>query len=99
MAGVIFRMAASSSPWRGWSQVRLTIKRRVGCPRALNTASRASRAPFTCCPAQGAWFLTVPAALLGLILGDLSRQRGGLILCVVVLALAALRLFVGGGIL
>lgn len=45
------------------------------------------------------WFLTVPAALLGLILGALSRQRGGLILCVVVLVLAALRLFVGGGII
>ncbi|PYE54558.1 hypothetical protein [Deinococcus yavapaiensis] len=45
------------------------------------------------------WFLTLPAALVGLVLGALSRERGGLVLNGSVLALAALRLFLGGGVL
>lgn len=43
------------------------------------------------------WFLAVPLAVVGLILGLLSRERGGAILCGVALGLAALRLFLGGG--
>jgi hypothetical protein len=43
------------------------------------------------------WFITLPLGIIGLVVGALSRERGGLILCVVVLALAALRLFIGGG--
>lgn len=45
------------------------------------------------------WFLTLPAALIGLVLGALSKQRGGLVLNGAVLGLAALRLFLGGGVL
>lgn len=45
------------------------------------------------------WFVTIPLALIGAVLGALSRQRGGLQLNLVVLGLAALRLFLGGGIL
>jgi len=45
------------------------------------------------------WFITLPLGLVGLILGALSRVRGGVILCAVVLAFAALRLFLGGGVL
>lgn len=45
------------------------------------------------------WIFTVPPAVLGLIFGLLSRSRGGAIFCGVVLALAALRLSLGGGIL
>lgn len=44
------------------------------------------------------WFLTLPLGLVGVILGAISRTRGGLILNVVVLALAALRLMLGGGV-
>ncbi len=45
------------------------------------------------------WFLVLPAALVGLILGVMSRYRGGVTLNVVVLVLAGLRLLLGGGIL
>ena len=45
------------------------------------------------------WFLTLPLAILGLILGAIGKSRQGQTLNVVVLALAALRLFLGGGIL
>nr|WP_183988927.1 hypothetical protein [Deinobacterium chartae] len=45
------------------------------------------------------WILTVPAGIIGLILGLLSGQRTGVTLNVVVLAIAALRLFLGGGLL
>lgn len=45
------------------------------------------------------WFLTLPLAILGLILGAIGKSRPGMILNVVVLGLAALRLFLGGGIL
>ncbi|MFC4456460.1 hypothetical protein [Deinococcus sonorensis] len=45
------------------------------------------------------WFITLPLGIVGLILGVMSRQRGGTTLNVVVLALAALRLFLGGGLL
>lgn len=44
------------------------------------------------------WFLVLPVALIGVVLGVMSRERGGLTLNVVVLVLAALRLFLGGGI-
>jgi len=43
------------------------------------------------------WILTIPAALIGLILGLSSRNRAGATLNVVVLAIAALRLMLGGG--
>ncbi|AWN24104.1 hypothetical protein DKM44_13410 [Deinococcus irradiatisoli] len=45
------------------------------------------------------WFVTLPLGIVGLVLGALSRQRGGLTLCAVVLGLAAVRLLLGGGIL
>ncbi len=45
------------------------------------------------------WILTVPAAIIGLVLGVIGKSRGGVTLNVVVLGLAALRLLLGGGIL
>ncbi|KEF33989.1 MULTISPECIES: hypothetical protein [Deinococcus] len=45
------------------------------------------------------WLIVLPPAVLGLILGVLARDRGATTLNVVVLALAALRLMLGGGVL
>ncbi len=45
------------------------------------------------------WFITLPLGLIGLVIGAVSRQRNGLILCAVILLLAALRLFLGGGVI
>ncbi len=45
------------------------------------------------------WFLTLPLGIAGVILGAVSRVRGGLILNVVVLTVAALRLTLGGGVI
>ena len=45
------------------------------------------------------WFLTLPVAIVGLILGVLGRGRGGTVLNIVILVLAALRLSLGGGII
>ncbi len=45
------------------------------------------------------WFVTLPLGIVGLVLGALSGKRGGLVLCAVVLGLAAVRLMLGGGIL
>ncbi|MDL2343150.1 hypothetical protein QOL99_03200 [Deinococcus sp. MIMF12] len=45
------------------------------------------------------WLVVLPPALLGLILGVLARDRGATTLNVVVIALAALRLMLGGGVL
>ena len=45
------------------------------------------------------WLVVLPPAVLGLILGVLARDRGATTLNVVVIALAALRLFLGGGVL
>ena len=45
------------------------------------------------------WVLTLPLGIIGLVIGAVSRQRNGLILCAVVLVLAALRLFIGGGVI
>ena len=45
------------------------------------------------------WFLTLPPAVLGLLLGVLARDQGAITLNVVVIALAALRLLLGGGLL
>ncbi|WP_420597206.1 hypothetical protein [Deinococcus sp.] len=45
------------------------------------------------------WFITLPLGVVGLILGAISGQRGGLVLCAVILGIAALRLMLGGGLL
>lgn len=45
------------------------------------------------------WVLTLPLGIIGLVIGAVSRQRNGLILCAVILVLAALRLFIGGGVI
>ncbi|WP_102126825.1 hypothetical protein [Deinococcus planocerae] len=45
------------------------------------------------------WFLTLPLAILGLIFGAVGRSRQGQVLNLVLIALAALRLFLGGGVL
>lgn len=45
------------------------------------------------------WLIVLPPAVLGLILAVLARDRGATTLNVVVLALAGLRLFLGGGLL
>ncbi|MBB5234634.1 hypothetical protein [Deinococcus budaensis] len=45
------------------------------------------------------WFLTLPLAILGLIFGAVGRSRPGQVLNLVLIALAALRLFLGGGVL
>ncbi len=45
------------------------------------------------------WFVTLPLGIVGLILGAVSGKRGGLVLCAVVLVLAGLRLFIGGGVI
>ncbi|WP_261664179.1 hypothetical protein [Deinococcus sp. Marseille-Q6407] len=45
------------------------------------------------------WFLVLPPALLGLLLGVLARDRGAVTFNVVVIGLAALRLTLGGGLL
>ena len=45
------------------------------------------------------WFITLPLGIVGLVLGAISKERGGLILCVVVLLFAGLRLLLGGGII
>lgn len=44
------------------------------------------------------WLVVLPPAVLGLILGVLARDRGATTLNVVVIALAALRLMLGGGV-
>lgn len=43
------------------------------------------------------WFLTLPVGLTGLILAQVSGFRPGTVLNGVILGLAALRLFLGGG--
>lgn len=45
------------------------------------------------------WFVTLPLGIVGLVLGAMSKERGGLVLCAVVLVLAAVRLLLGGGII
>ncbi|AZI43541.1 hypothetical protein EHF33_12935 [Deinococcus psychrotolerans] len=45
------------------------------------------------------WFVTLPLGIVGLVVGAISKERGGLILCAVVLVLAAVRLLLGGGII
>ncbi|GEM49058.1 hypothetical protein [Deinococcus cellulosilyticus] len=45
------------------------------------------------------WFITLPLGIIGLILGSLSGSTAGRNLNIVILLLAALRLFLGGGIL
>lgn len=45
------------------------------------------------------WLVVLPPAVLGLIFGALARDRGAITLNVVVAALAALRLLLGGGVL
>lgn len=45
------------------------------------------------------WFITLPLGIIGLILGALSSSTAGRSLNIVILILAALRLFLGGGIL
>ncbi|UBV42752.1 hypothetical protein LAJ19_00490 [Deinococcus taeanensis] len=45
------------------------------------------------------WLVVLPPAVLGLILAVPARDRGATTLNVVVLALGALRLFLGGGLL
>ncbi|WP_034342826.1 hypothetical protein [Deinococcus misasensis] len=45
------------------------------------------------------WFITLPLGIIGLILGAISSSTAGRSLNIVILILAALRLFLGGGIL
>lgn len=45
------------------------------------------------------WFVSLPLGVIGLIVGVLGKSRGGTTLNVVVIALAALRLMLGGGLL
>ncbi|PNY81959.1 hypothetical protein [Deinococcus koreensis] len=45
------------------------------------------------------WIFVLPPAVLGLIFGALSRDRGATTLSAVVAVLAALRLMLGGGLL
>lgn len=45
------------------------------------------------------WFVTLPLGIIGLVLGAISKERGGLILCAVVLVLGALRLMLGWGVI
>ncbi len=45
------------------------------------------------------WFVTLPLGIVGLVLGAISGKRGGLVLCAVVLVLAAARLLIGGGVI
>ncbi|GAA5513608.1 hypothetical protein Dcar01_02352 [Deinococcus carri] len=45
------------------------------------------------------WLVVLPPAVLGLIFGALARDRSAITLNVVVAALAALRLMLGGGVL
>lgn len=45
------------------------------------------------------WLVVLPPAVLGLILGVLARDRGAMTLNAVVIAIALLRLSVGGGVL
>ncbi|WP_034386608.1 hypothetical protein [Deinococcus sp. YIM 77859] len=45
------------------------------------------------------WIFVLPPAILGLVFGVLARDRGATTLNVVVAALAALRLMLGGGVL
>ena len=45
------------------------------------------------------WLLVLPPAVLGLILAVIAKDRGATTLNVAVLALGALRLFLGGGFL
>ena len=44
------------------------------------------------------WFV-LPIAALGALLGLLSRSSSGMYFCLIVLGIASLRLFVGGGII
>ena len=45
------------------------------------------------------WILTLPLALLGLVLATIAKSRPATLLNSVILGLAALRLFLGGGLL
>ena len=45
----------------------------------------------------GNWF-ALPLIVVGVITGQLSRSNGGRNFCLVVLAIAAIRLMIGGGI-
>ncbi|WP_188903007.1 hypothetical protein [Deinococcus aerophilus] len=45
------------------------------------------------------WLVVLPPAVLGLVFGALSRDRGATTLSAVVAVLAALRLLLGGGVL
>ena len=45
------------------------------------------------------WIVVLPPALLGLVFGALSRDRGATTLSAVVTAVALLRLFLGGGVI
>ncbi|WP_229684876.1 hypothetical protein [Deinococcus roseus] len=45
------------------------------------------------------WFITLPLGIIGLILGTISSSATGRNLNIVILILAALRLFLGGGII
>ncbi|ACO44987.1 hypothetical protein DEDE109153_13660 [Deinococcus deserti] len=45
------------------------------------------------------WLVVLPPAVLGLIFGVLARDRGAMMLNAVVIAIALLRLSVGGGVL
>ena len=45
------------------------------------------------------WFFVLPPALLGVMFGALSRDRSGMTFNIVILAVAALRLLLGGGVI
>jgi hypothetical protein len=45
------------------------------------------------------WILTLPLGVVGLVLAAVGRSRQGQVLNVAILGLAALRLFLGGGLL
>jgi hypothetical protein len=45
------------------------------------------------------WFVTLPLLAIGLLFGMLSEKNSGRNFCLVVLALVALRLWIGGGII
>lgn len=45
------------------------------------------------------WFLVLPAAFAGLVLGVISRDRGGQTINIAVLVVAGLRLLLGGGVI
>ena len=45
------------------------------------------------------WFFVLPPALLGVMFGALSRDRSAMTFNIVILAVAALRLLLGGGVI